>query len=358
MKTWNPTMMWFSKKNVQKLEDKQSEDEIIELKLDDVLKTTNVAQNVVKINEENTSEMTKLEDEKNLILNKINVVVDAVKSALGVQDEIENATVNEVQEPEVVAEVEQPVEEPQDVQEETVSEETEVVVQEQEKQPKNEPEENEPSEGEPVEAEPKEEIPAEEGQEEPAVEEQEEVAEEQPAEEAEEIVEEPKEEIPAETNEVAEPVKVNVVSAESEVKTADLLKEIENLKNEKAEKELELQKLALSKEVEKDYMGVPGKLEDKVDMIFEIKNSALSDNVKNVIFTSLKQLSSSNLQDCEEIGHSQEVEVDEKAERELKIKDAMEKYGLTSNQAFLFVNGDRSLAEAKKASARVQSKKK
>ena len=46
----------------------------------------------------------------------------------------------------------------------------------------------------------------------------------------------------------------------------------------------------LSKEVEKDFGGVPGKLEDKVDMIFEIKNSALSEDTKKVIFNSLKQI--------------------------------------------------------------------
>lgn len=35
----------------------------------------------------------------------------------------------------------------------------------------------------------------------------------------------------------------------------------------------------------------------------------------------------------------------------------MTEHGLTANQAFLFVNGDRSLAEAKKLSDKVRNKK-
>ena len=129
------------------------------------------------------------------------------------------------------------------------------------------------------------------------------------------------------------------------------------LKTEKAEKELELQKMALSKEVEKDFGGVPGKLEDKVDMIFEIKNSALSEDTKKVIFNSLKQLSIKNLKDCEEIGHDNEVEIDENAEKNAKVEQAMKEHGLTENQAFLYVNGDRTLADAKKFSSKVRDRK-
>ena len=95
--------------------------------------------------------------------------------------------------------------------------------------------------------------------------------------------------------------------------------------------------MALSKEVEKDFGGVPGKLEDKVDMIFEIKNSALSEDTKKVIFNSLKQLSVKNLKDCEEIGHDNEVEIDENAEKNAKVELSVEflcenKIGLTKRQ--------------------------
>lgn len=254
---------------------------------------------------------------------------------------------------------------------EEVSEETEVVQDEQTEQPKNEGKEIEPSEPKTV-GTPEEEVVEEEPkeQEEPEQEEKEEeiVEEQKPEQEQVEVIEEPCEEIPAEVkNEKVElvqsietPVDEVPVKSTSEVseREAQLLKEVEALKAEKAEKEIQMQKMELSKEVEQDFNGVPGKVEDKVNTIFEIKNSALSEETKTFILTSLKSLSAQNLADCEEIGHDQEVEVDEKADRQNKIKTAMDKYNLTENQAFLFVNGDRSLAEAQKASARVQSKRK
>ena len=142
-----------------------------------------------------------------------------------------------------------------------------------------------------------------------------------------------------------------------EDKTSALLQEIENLKAEKLAKEIQLEKMEFSKEVAKDYEGVPGKLEDKTEKIFEIKNSALSEDTKAFILQSLKSLSLQNLADCQEIGHDLETETDEKAENQAQIKNLMEKENLTENQAFLVVNGFRSLAEAKKASARVQKRK-
>ena len=254
---------------------------------------------------------------------------------------------------------------------EEVSEETEVVQDEQTEQPKNEGKEIEPSEPKTV-GTPEEEVVEEEPkeQEEPEQEEKEEeiVEEQKPEQEQVEVIEEPCEEIPAEVKNkkvelvqsIETPVDEVPVKSTSEVseREAQLLKEVEALKAEKAEKEIQMQKMELSKEVEQDFNGVPGKVEDKVNTIFEIKNSALSEETKTFILTSLKSLSAQNLADCEEIGHDQEVEVDEKADRQNKIKTAMDKYNLTENQAFLFVNGDRSLAEAQKASARVQSKRK
>lgn len=114
----------------------------------------------------------------------------------------------------------------------------------------------------------------------------------------------------------------------------------------------------LTKDVELEYAGVPGKTEDKVNFIFDIKNSALSNETKDFIFNALKSLSSQNLNDCQEIGHSVEVEVSESDDRNAKVQKAMEEHGLTENQAFLYVNGDRSLTEAKKASNKVRKIKK
>lgn len=348
MKMFNPTTMWFSK-SMQKLEDEQEQEQLKELTTDDVLKTIDIAPSIASTNKENT---LKMEQEKNdLILDKINTVVDAVKSALGIKDEIATEETAEVNE---------------DVQEESVSEETEVESQEQDEQPSNESEENEPSDDETVETEQAEEEIAEDGQEEPVEEKpEEEVVEEQQAEEVEETEEQPDEQeqvAEGEENsvEVTEVNEIQVPETVDEVQESEkdqLLQEIENLKAEKAEKELELQKMALSKEVEKDYGGVPGKLEDKVDMIFEIKNSALSEDTKKVIFNSLKQLSVKNLKDCEEIGHDNEVEIDENAEKNAKVEQAMKEHGLTENQAFLYVNGDRTLADAKKFSSKVRNRK-
>ena len=88
MKMFNPTTMWFSK-SVQKLENEQAEQEQIpQLTEEDILKTIDIAPSTESTNKENTSEMGKELDENNLILNKINVVVDAVKSALGLTDEV------------------------------------------------------------------------------------------------------------------------------------------------------------------------------------------------------------------------------------------------------------------------------
>lgn len=355
---FNPTMMWFSK-NVQKLENEQNEQEQIpELAVDDVLGTIDVAPSIESTNKENTLEMAKNLEENNLILDKINTVVDAVKSALGLTDEVVTEQIAEVGED--APEEEQPA-----------SEETEVVEgQEQDgEQPKNESEENEPSEDETAEAgeeveekpEEQEEQPAEEGQEEPAGEE-ENPAEEIEVEEQQEEQEQPEEEQPEGEENVADSIEVAEIDIQDKSEDEDdekgkLLQEIENLKAEKAEKELQLQKMALSKEVEKDFSGVPGKLEDKVEMVFEIKNSSLSDETKETILASLKQLSIKNLKDCEEIGHDQEVEVDENAEKKAKVEQAMKEHGLTENQAFLYVNGDRTLEDAKRLSNKIRNKK-
>lgn len=339
MKLLNPKM-WFSPKFEQKLEEDGIETELVELKKEDVLKTIEVQSSKNEI-KENNQEMSNLNE-------TIDTIVTAVKNAIGIEkaDVEEKVEEQEVQQEE--KEVKEPVEKQQEEVEETqeeqvedaqdVSEETEDVQDEHEEQPSNEAEGNEPPEAETVETEEVEEKTEE--QEEP----QEEVKD--------EVIVKTKDEIPSEINSVEIPAKEKV-----EDKTTALLQEIEALKAEKADKELQLQKMEFSKEVAKDYEGVPGKLEDKTEKIFEIKNSALSEDTKAFVLQSLKSLSLQNLKDCEEIGHEQEVEIDEKTERQNKIKEAMDKHGLTENQAFLFVNGDRTLAEAMKASARVQKRK-
>lgn len=334
MKLLNPKM-WFSPKFEQKLEEDGVETELVELKKEDVLKTIEIQSSKNEI-KENNQEMSNLNE-------TIDTIVTAVKNAIGIE-KAEEQEVQEEKTEEAVEATEQQEEKVEETQEEQVedaqdvSEETEEVQDEHEEQPSNEAEGNEPPEAETVETEEVEE----------KVEEQEE-----PQEEVkDEVIVETKDEIPSEINSAEIPSKEKV-----EDKTTALLQEIEALKAEKADKELQLQKMEFSKEVAKDYEGVPGKLEDKTEKIFEIKNSALSEDTKAFVLQSLKSLSLQNLKDCEEIGHEQEVEVDEKAERQNKIKEAMDKHGLTENQAFLFVNGDRSLAEAIKASARVQKRK-
>ena len=278
----------------------------------------------------------------NELSNQIDTIVTAIKNAIGISNEVEEKT--EVQEIETVDEQTEETVEVQETEEktddaQTVSEETEEVQDEQIEQPSNEEEGIEPPEPETVETEEK-------------TEEQEETVEE-------EGQEEHQEEVVEELNALENSLETKEEKEESAIedKTSALLQEIETLKAEKLAKEIQLEKMEFSKEVAKDYEGVPGKLEDKTEKIFEIKNSALSEDTKAFILQSLKSLSLQNLADCQEVGHDLETETDEKAENQAQIKNLMEKENLTENQAFLVVNGFRSLAEAKKASARVQTRK-
>lgn len=283
---------------------------------------------------------------------------------------VENNITEKEMEEKITNEAETQVEEVvvEDVQE-VVSEEPEVQEQEIVEEPKIEepvaeiePSAKEENAGETIVEEVEQEEPQDEEPQEKPIEEV--VAEdEQPAEQpevAEEVVEEiavveEQEKVVVPEN-VATPTnaKIDVVNA---VSNDELLKKIEILEAEKAQKEIELQKMSLEKEVERDYAGVAGKIEDKVDTIFEIKNSSLSENTKTFILNSLKSLSVQNLADCEEIGHDQEIEVDEVSDKKTKLEKAIKEYGLTENQAFLYVNGDRTLAEAKKFSNKVCNRK-
>ena len=327
------TKMWFS----HKLEQDKEEEQIVELTQADVLKTIDL-----KVPSKNIKENTQPMNE---LSNQIDTIVTAIKNAIGISNEVEEKT--EVQEIETVDEQTEETVEVQETEEktddaQTVSEETEEVQDEQTEQPRNEEEGIEPPETETVETEEK-------------TEEEEETVEET----VEEGQEEHQEKVVEELNALENSLETKEEKEESAIedKTSALLQEIETLKAEKLAKEIQLEKMEFSKEVAKDYEGVPGKLEDKTEKIFEIKNSALSEDTKAFILQSLKSLSLQNLADCQEIGHDLEVETDEKAENEVQIKNLMEKENLTENQAFLVVNGFRSLAEAKKASARVQKRK-
>ena len=324
------TKMWFS----HKLEQDNKDEEIVELTQADVLKTIDL-----KVPSKNIKENTQPMNE---LSNQIDTIEKKKKNAIGISNEVEEKT--EVQEIETVDEQTEETVEVQETEEktddaQTVSEETEEVQDEQTEQPKNEEEGIEPPETETVETEEK-------------TEEQEETVEE-------EGQEEHQEEVVEELNALENSLETKEEKEESAIedKTSALLQEIETLKAEKLAKEIQLEKMEFSKEVAKDYEGVPGKLEDKTEKIFEIKNSALSEDTKAFILQSLKSLSLQNLADCQEVGHDLETETDEKAENQAQIKNLMEKENLTENQAFLVVNGFRSLAEAKKASARVQTRK-
>ena len=257
------TKMWFS----HKLEQDNKDEEIVELTQADVLKTIDL-----KVPSKNIKENTQPMNE---LSNQIDTIVTAIKNAIGISNEVEEKT--EVQEIETVDEQTEETVEVQETEEktddaQTVSEETEEVQDEQTEQPKNEEEGIEPPETETVETE-----------------EQEETVEET----VEEGQEEHQEEVVEELNALENSLETKEEKEESAIedKTSALLQEIENLKAEKLAKEIQLEKMEFSKEVAKDYEGVPGKLEDKTEKIFEIKNSALSEDTKAFILQSLKSLS-------------------------------------------------------------------
>lgn len=308
------------------------------------------------INKKNKMEIKTNMSEQELVQNEEIVVEDAPQVSEETEVQVEEPVAEVVEEQPVVEEaieepkpVEEGIEPPTEQAVETLNEEE--VVEEQ-------PEQEEPQE--PIEEKP--ETPeVEEVSEEVAEEPKEEVVEEeQPVE-----IEQPAEPVVVEVQELPKdvevPTAINVVKEQvvevSEVKTQDLLKEIENLKAEKAENEIKIAKMELSKSVEVDFAGVPGNVEDKTNMIYEIQNSALSSEAKDFIFNSLKSLSVQNLSDCEEVGHDNEVEEDVKEKENKAIKEAMAQHGLTENQAFLYVRGDRTLNEAKRISNKVKSKK-
>lgn len=174
-------------------------------------------------------------------------------------------------------------------------------------------------------------------------------------------------ELPEETNEVeidqtAENVSEGVVVDELKVvvdvvdsSLEKLQEQIKQLQEENRAKEIALEKSSLAKEVENDYAGVSGSLEEKTELIYELKHSELSENTKSFIFTALKSLSKSNLQCCEEIGISNSEQPKEDTLND-KVQKAMKEHSLTEGQALLYVRGERTLKKAKETSKKVNRK--
>jgi len=134
--------------------------------------------------------------------------------------------------------------------------------------------------------------------------------------------------------------------------------ELAQMKAKEAEQALKLEKAEIEREVNQDYAGIPLSTNETVDFLYEIKNSVLNEGTKEFIFNSLKQLSSSNLKDCQEVGH--QLNVEPKSEKELlneKVKQAQNEFDLTEGQALLYVTGARNLKQAKDATSKARRRK-
>lgn len=143
-------------------------------------------------------------------------------------------------------------------------------------------------------------------------------------------------------------VSVPEVNANIDLATelAKVKDELNKIKEADAQKAIALAKAELAKEVGNKFRGVPGKLEDKVELVYELKNSALSDSSKEMIFKSLENLSAQNLESCEELGHSEEVIVDE-SDKMSQAKALAQKEGISEGQAILVLDGTKTLKQVK-----------
>lgn len=293
----------------------------------------------IQDNKDLNLEETNMSKEKNLG-SIIDNAVSSIKLALGITSENEEPVQNE--QPQDELEVVETVAEDTEAQEEIVEPSAEVT------------EEIEPStETEPVAiVEPnvatedvagEEEQPA---QEEPETEVAPEVTE--PVQDEPEITDEPEqveEEIePSPKASVSVPeVNANIDLATELAKVKD---ELNKIKEADAQKAIALAKAELAKEVGNKFRGVPGKLEDKVELVYELKNSVLSDSSKEMIFKSLENLSAQNLEACEELGHSEEVIVDE-SDKMSQAKALAQKEGISEGQAILVLDGTKTLKQVK-----------
>ena len=313
--------------------------------------TTKIKELIKNKSNDKLEETNMSNTEKQGILDMINSVA---KTLLGIKDEIQPEIINEQTE-EVVETPEVAQEEILEVQneqaEEIVAEETEA--QEEIVEPSAEvAEEIEPSNEETTE-------PVATVEEEPSVEEVVEAPEEntevqeEQQEETEEQVEEVTEEITdeIEPSEVVEPVAETVIP---EVESSlDLVSELAKVKAEllaikeaDAQKAVALAKAELAKEIGNKFKGVPGKLEDKVELVYELKNSTLSENSKEMILKSLENLSIQNLEACQELGHSEEILVDE-TDKMSQARALAQKEGISEGQAILVLDGTKTLKQVK-----------
>ena len=314
--------------------------------------TTKIKELIKNKSNDKLEETNMSNKEKQGVLDMINNVA---KTLLGIKDEVQPEITNEQTE-EVVETPEVAQEEVLEVQNEQaeeviVAEETEA--QEEIVEPSAEvAEEIEPSDEETTE-------PVATVEEEPSAEEVVEAPEEnaevqeEPQEETEEQAEEIAEEITdeIEPSEVVEPQAETVVP---EVEASlDLVSELAKVKAEllaikeaDAQKAIALAKAELAKEVGNKFKGVPGKLEDKVELVYELKNSALSDSSKEMIFKSLENLSIQNLEACQELGHSEEILVDE-TDKMSQARALAQKEGISEGQAILVLDGTKTLKQVK-----------
>ena len=159
-------------------------------------------------------------------------------------------------------------------------------------------------------------------------------------------------------NEVEEPIE-----PDSEAEDSAIIPEVENsvdlvskvaaleaeLKKVKADKAIQEAKAKLSKEVQNKFKGVPGKLEDKVNMIYDIQNSSLTNETQEFILNGLSQLSEQNLKDCEELGSDGQEEPIDKNDTIAQAKALAEKEGISENQAVAVLKGGMTLSKAKKS---------
>jgi len=198
---------------------------------------------------------------------------------------------------------------------------------------------------------------------------------EEPIVESEEVIEETEVETVEEDAEVLEPEvqaetevveeleksedKIEEIVKAKEDKIVELEKQLEDFKKTQADQTVKLEKAELSKEIEKSYLGLPKTRDEIVDTIYEINKASISEDSKSFILESLKSLSSLNKKDCQEVGHSEEVDVNKSSEEILsdKIKKTMQDHDILEEQALLVVTEGRSIAKAKEVTEMVRKRK-
>lgn len=266
----------------------------------------------------------------------IDTIANTLKGAFGIKNEVEPEI--EAEQPQgEEAEVSNPQEEDGGVQDEPSVQEEPVAEEEAQEEPEAEVdsvEETEPQQEEPE--------TDEEAEIEPSAEPKE--LEEQPEPEAEPEIE-PSVEV---EDSVVPEVEANVdLVAQVKALTAKL----EAITNADAEKAVKLVKAELSKEVEDKFKGVPGKLEDKVEKVYSIKNSNLEDSEKEFILNGLSLLSELNLKACQEIGNDNDDSISALDGKERKLAEAKilaEKEGISEGKALLVLDKQMTLEQAKK----------